>query len=84
MQEKKAEITYPTKWKYTIIGRDKSKIEDVVKEVMKDKKHTCTFSKTSKNGKFHSYNLECNVDSKEERDRIYKEINDSKDIDYLF
>ncbi len=81
---KKAKISYPTKWGFTVIGRDKEKIEQAIKKVIGDKIHSCKFSKTSKNGKFHSYQAHCEVDSKQERDRLYQEFGDHEDIDYVF
>jgi putative lipoic acid-binding regulatory protein len=80
--KEKPEINYPTKWGFKVMGKDKAKIEAAVKEVMGDKSHKCHFSKTSKNGKFSSYNAECIVESQEERDALYKAFGDHCDIDY--
>jgi len=81
--KEKPKITYPTNWDFTIIGRDKDKVEAAIKEVFEDKEHTCTFSNTSKNGKFNSYKASCEVNSQEERDKLYKNFNEHSDIDYV-
>jgi len=81
--KEKPEINYPTKWGFKIIGKDKEKIEDAIKEIFKDKEHSCTFSNVSKNGKFNSYNAECVVDSQEDRDALYKALNSHDDINYV-
>ncbi|NPA50064.1 MAG: DUF493 domain-containing protein [Epsilonproteobacteria bacterium] len=84
MENKEKKLTYPRDWEFTIIGRDKDKIEDAIKEVLKDKEHTFSFSKVSKNGKFSSYRAKCEVETEEERDNLYKNFGDHKDVDYVF
>jgi len=81
--QEKPEINYPTKWGFKVVGKEKEKIEQAIKEVMGDKAHSCQFSKVSKNGKFSSYNAECTVDSQEERDALYKAFGDHTDIDFV-
>ncbi len=81
---KKAKISYPTKWGFTVIGKDKEKIEKAIAKVMGEKVHSCKFSKSSKNGKFHSYQAQCEVKSQEERDKLYEAFGDHQDIDYVF
>jgi putative lipoic acid-binding regulatory protein len=83
MEKKEAKLEYPRKWGFTVIGRDKEKIEQAIKEVLGEKEHNCKFSKTSKNGKFNSYNAECTVESEEERDKLYKAFGDHDDVDYV-
>jgi len=82
--QEKPDIKYPTQWKFTIIGKDKQKVQEAIKAVMGDKEHICKFSKSSKGGKFQSYNAQCEVVSEEERDAIYKELQEHNDVDYLF
>jgi len=82
--KEKPDIKYPTQWSFTIIGKDKQKVQDAIKTVMGDKEHSCKFSKSSKGGKFHSYNAKCEVKSEQERDNIYKELQKHEDVDYLF
>ncbi len=81
--KEKPKITYPTKWGFKIIGKDKEKVEAAIKDIMGDKEHICNFSNTSKNGKFNSFNAECEVKSQEERDQLYKAFNEHEDINYV-
>jgi putative lipoic acid-binding regulatory protein len=80
---KEAKLEYPRKWDFTIIGRDKEKIENAIKEVFGEKEHSSKFSKTSKNGKFNSYSASCQVESEAERDEIYKKLSNHNDLDYI-
>ncbi len=80
---KEAKLEYPRKWDFTIIGRDKEKIQEAIKEVFGEKEHSCKFSKVSKNGKFQSYSASCEVDSQEERDALYKKFSEHSDLDYI-
>ena len=81
--QEKPEINYPTKWGFKVIGKDKDKIEQAIKEVMGDKEHSLKFSNSSKKGTFHSYNTECVVESQEERDKLYKAFGEHNDVDYV-
>jgi len=80
--KEKPEINYPTKWGFKVIGKDKVKVEQAIKDVMGDKAHICKFSNTSKKGTFHSYSAECTVDSQEERDALYQKFKEHGDVDY--
>jgi putative lipoic acid-binding regulatory protein len=78
----KPDITYPTKWGFKVIGKDKDRVQKAVKEILGNKKHSCKFSNVSKNGKFTSFSAECVVDSQEERDALYKLFGEHEDVDY--
>lgn len=80
--KKKPKIEYPAKWGFKVLGKDKEKIEDAIKEVMGEKSHRYHFSKVSKNGKFSSFHVECTVDNQQERDALYKAFGDHIDVDY--
>ena len=81
--KEKPKITYPTRWGYKIIGRDKEKLKACIEEVMGDKEHLSAPGNTSKKGNFHSYNASCMVQSQEERDRIFKAFQDHDDVDMV-
>ena len=78
--KEKPEIEYPTQWGFKIIGRDKDALLACIKEIMGDKEHLCSLGNTSKTGKFTTYNASCVVDSKEERDRIFKYFQEHKEV----
>ena len=80
-------IEYPTNWGFKLIGRDKEKLLACIKEIMKevgDKEHLCSLGNASKTGKFHSYNASCNVETEEERNKIFKYFEDHKDVNMVF
>jgi len=82
----KPDISYPTSWGFKLIGRDKEKLLNCIKEIMKEvgeKEHLCSLGNVSKTGKFHSYNASCSVDSEEERNKIFKYFSDHTDIDMV-
>jgi len=81
--QEKPEINYPTKWGFKVIGKDKEKVEQAIKDVMGEKEHSCKFSNSSKKGNFHSYSAECQVESEEERDKLYKIFGEHDDVDYV-
>ena len=81
--QEKPEITYPTRWGYKLIGRDKEKLKACIKEIMGDKEHLTAPGNASRTGKFHSYNTSCEVASQEERDRIFKAFQDHDDVDMV-
>ena len=76
----KPQITYPTLWGFKIIGTDKEELHRVIKEVIGDKEHLCSYGNPSKNGKFHSYNASCTVATKEERDALFKQFQDHPSV----
>jgi putative lipoic acid-binding regulatory protein len=74
------DISYPTRWGFKLIGRDREAIYACIKEVMRDREHECSVGNSSKTGKFHSYNTSCIVESEEERNRLFKCFEEHKDI----
>jgi len=67
----KPEIHYPTQWGFKIIGKDKEKLLQCIKEAMGEKTHLCKLGNSSKTGKFHTYNASCSVESENERNKIF-------------
>ena len=81
--KEKPKINYPTKWGFKVIGKDKEKIQQAIKDIMGSKSHSCKFSNSSKKGNFHSYSAECIVNNQKERDKLYKAFGEHNDIDYV-
>jgi putative lipoic acid-binding regulatory protein len=80
------DISYPTKWGFKLIGRNKSALEKCIKEIMQEvgeKEHICTLGNASKTGKFHSFNASCIVDTEEERNKIFKYFETHDDVDMV-
>ncbi|ADV47324.1 HP0495 family protein [Nitratifractor salsuginis] len=79
----KEELSYPRQWGFKIIGRDKEKLAAAVKEVLGHKEHLSSPGNASRTGKFHSHNASCHVESKEERDKLFKAFQDHEDVDMV-
>ena len=81
--QEKPVIEYPTNWGFKLIGRDKEALLACIKEAMGNKEHLCSIGNKSKNGKFHSYNASCSVESEEERKKIFKYFEEHKDVNMV-
>ena len=84
--QEKPVINYPTNWGFKLIGRDKDALLACIKEIMKEvgeKEHLCSLGNASKNGKFHTYNASCIVESEEERKKIFKYFEDHNDVNMV-
>jgi putative lipoic acid-binding regulatory protein len=81
--KEKPVIEYPTNWGFKLIGRDKDALLSCIKEAMKGKEYLCSIGNKSKNGKFHSYNASCNVESEEERNKIFKYFEEHDDVNMV-
>jgi len=77
--DQKVQIDYPTVWRYKVIGENAQKTREAVKSVT-SRPTTITFSKQSNRGKYQSFNVDIMVHSQEEREKIYKDLKEHKDI----
>ena len=77
---KRPEICYPCEWRYKLIGKDRDKLEACVFDIMAQKEYASSDGNISKNGKFVSMNVSCNVDSEEERNALFKAFQDHEDV----
>ena len=66
----KAELKYPCRWLYKVIGIDRKKLHRALLEIIGEDSCEISFSSSSK-GKYHCLNLELTVKSEEERNSIY-------------
>ena len=78
--DRKVEIEYPCEWKYKVIGEACEKIENAVKSVMGEKAHTCTPSRVSRKGRYHSYEVKTEVGSEEERTELFRKLKQHDDL----
>ncbi|EJF07301.1 hypothetical protein ThvES_00006180 [Thiovulum sp. ES] len=75
--EGKPDIEYPTEWRYKVIGLVENEMRKTIDEVLETKKYDLRFSRASKGGKFTSLEVKTVVDSEEERDQIFKDLQKS-------
>jgi len=72
--EGKPEVEYPTEWGYRVIGEDEEQIRVAIDEVVDTLDYSVKFSKTSKNGKYRSFEVKVTVPNEGERDRVFREL----------
>ena len=77
------DIDYPCQWSYKIIGRDKDKLLACIKEIMGNKRYTCSVGNVSKTGKFTTYNTSCKVEDETERNKIFKYFEDHAAVEMV-
>ena len=83
MQER-PEIHYPCEWRYKLIGRDRDKLEACIFDIMAHREYTSSVGNISKNGKFVSVNVSCDIASEEERNALFKAFQDHEDVNMVF
>ena len=69
--KQKPEIDYPCSWLYKVIGEREKEIKEAVHQICAGKAFTFAYSHTSTGGKYHSFNVELEVENEEERVSIY-------------
>ncbi|WP_187647464.1 HP0495 family protein [Nitrosophilus labii] len=78
--KEKVKIEYPTIWRYKVIGENAKKTREAIEDVAKGLTCTISFSKISNKGKYQSFNADIFVHSEEERERLFKELKEHKDV----
>ena len=78
--DKKVQIEYPCEWKYKVIGEERELIEEAVKSIMGERPYSCTFSKTSNKGSYHSYELKALVHNEDDRTEIFRQLKKHDDL----
>ena len=78
--DKKVEIDYPCEWKYKVIGEEKEKILGAVRTVLGKRPYTCTFSKISNKGNYHSYEVKTLVHNEDDRTELFRLLKEHNDL----
>lgn len=68
-----AQIQFPCEWNYKIIGEDRTKIQEVVFDLIQ-KEYRLEDSKTSAKGKYVSLNLYVSVETREEMVALFGQL----------
>jgi len=71
LNQHQLELNYPCSWKYKVVIRCEHKIKQIVTDVLEDRKHKLTPSKTSSKGKFESHTIELTVENEEDRKSVF-------------
>ncbi len=80
MSNEKADITYPCKWVYRVIGTDEQVMKNTASSIIQDKEYELKQSNQSSSGKYISLVLTIVVDSEEERVSIFNGLKSSNEI----
>ena len=80
LNEHKLELDYPCDWKYKIVIKSEQNINNIIKDILEDRKHGVKPSKQSSKGKFTSHTLEMLVHNDEDRKNIYKLLGDHQHV----
>lgn len=78
----KQKIQYPCVWHYRIIGTSKEELHLSALELI-NKEFIYTPAKESSKGKYHSINIEVVVNSQEERDMIFANLQQDSRIKFV-
>jgi len=78
--KKKIKISYPCEWKYKVIGKNREKIEEAIKDIMGERPHTLGFSRTSNKGSYHSYELCTLVHNEDDRTELFHQLKQHNDV----
>jgi putative lipoic acid-binding regulatory protein len=70
----KLEIHYPCVWKYKVIGMERQAIQAALSEKLGDAPYSLSESRSSKQGKYISLNLELTVHNEEQRLHLYSAL----------
>ena len=79
--DQKLSLEYPCSWSYKLIAEHKDHIKEALKETISSERiHTLKDSKSSKNGKYVSMNLELLVQNEDDRNFIYEALKAHQNI----
>lgn len=80
---KKPEISYPCFWEYKLIINSSQKLENIIKEALKDKEYKISKSNKSKNNSYESYNVSIFVLCEDERLALFENFKQNKQIKFV-
>jgi putative lipoic acid-binding regulatory protein len=83
MNEIRCKIEYPCQWTYKIIGSDQECMESAIAEIVREREYTLNLSRSSEGGKYHSLNLQMNIDDDESRVEIYEALREHPAIKFV-
>jgi len=69
--DQKLELEYPCNWCYKVVGEEREKLENAIREVIQEREHKLAHSNTSRTGKYISLNLELLVHNEDDRQFIF-------------
>jgi len=79
----KPQIAYPCRWQYTVVGEDERALRQILLLACAPREVAVNFSHRSSSGRYISLKAEVTVASKEERDSIFRLIQDSEEVRFV-
>ena len=79
----KSQIAYPCRWQYTVVGENEGALRDILLLACAPAEVHIRFSHRSSSGRYVSLKAEITVASEEERDSIFRLIQDSEDVRFI-
>ena len=80
-RQKNIQIQYPCYWEYTIIGTDREKMREAVRECINNQEYEIKNSK--QHGKYFSQKFKVYVESEKERNHFFTNLKNHKDIKFV-
>jgi len=80
MENKDAKVEYPRTWEFCVFGKDKAKLKDAVEECIP---HHISSKESKSHKSFHSHKVQVHVTSEDERNELYKKLQDHPEIKYI-
>jgi len=78
---KNDKIEYPCMWGFRVIGEDKEKMRNAIKECINNQE--LNIEDNNQHGKYYSQKFEAYVTSEEERNEFFKRLQKHKDIKFV-
>ncbi|KMQ52503.1 hypothetical protein CHISP_0770 [Chitinispirillum alkaliphilum] len=83
IKNNKQEISYPTEWTYTIIGKDAQAMEKAVNTIIQPGTFSIKKSNSSSKGTYISLNVKLIVFSHDEQERYFRELGNHEEIKFV-
>lgn len=80
LSKEELKLDYPCNWNYKLVVNHDTNINDVMKEILSEREHKVTHSKSSSKGKFKSYSLDLLVHNDDDRKELYALLGDHEAI----
>ena len=78
------QIEYPCRWQYTVVGEDERALREILLLACAPAEADIHFSHRSSGGRYVSLKAEVTVASEEERIKIFRLIQDSSEVRFVF
>lgn len=79
-RDEKLQLDYPCSWSYKLIASEVKALKQAIRDVIDEREHKLTHSKSSKGGKYVSMNLDMLVHNEDDRNFIYEALKAHQNI----